>query len=204
MLPLSPFLPSMAMKYSVPAVALKLTLLVGSKPVVSSFSAIRVSAATLVPVYIAITVSNVLPDVVKLNNPLVVGDHRYQTDRLAGLPACGGSFASAVAFVFRPFTDPDAPGSTCACTKRSLAGGLIPNCVIVWVCPPAMIDPIRSVAPVCGVTLNVTLPPVLETIWMWPLPTPVAAETVGHPSPLNTSKKNVPPLGATRVADGET
>jgi hypothetical protein len=50
MLPVVPFLPSTAIEYITPAAALKLILLVRSKLVVSSFSAIRVRASTLVPV----------------------------------------------------------------------------------------------------------------------------------------------------------
>src|SRR5688500_6381131 len=107
--PVAPFLPSTAIAYRVPAFARKLTLLVLSKAVVSSFEPTRtifenVHAPEAGQAYIAITVSKVLPEVEKLYKPLapVGGVNEYHTELAAVLPACAGSPGSAVASVLEP------------------------------------------------------------------------------------------------------
>src|SRR6478672_946152 len=80
MSPIAPALPSTAMRYVCPAVAVNVRALVSSPAFASSLLATQDSPLTFVPWYTASSVSNVLPAVVMVIGPVAVAVYFHHTD----------------------------------------------------------------------------------------------------------------------------
>ena len=100
--------PSTAIRYVVPAAALKLTFDC-RVPLKSSFEATDASVPKLLPVNTWSVVSNAASRRLKLVGPLSGAVQEYQTEVSAGLPAIDGSPVWPVASVLLPNTVPSAP-----------------------------------------------------------------------------------------------
>src|SRR4051812_11143200 len=121
MYPKVPFLPSRAIRYVVPAVAEKVTLLV-VPPGMSSLLATRVSDPTLEPVYTASRVSIEGPRVSIVTGPARGACQRSHSECPPALPAWFGSPASLLAPVLSMSKLPLDPRSAIALANPSFSG----------------------------------------------------------------------------------